>query len=210
MFKFDCQYRLGSQSPAVCLWQSQRLGQVAHTSYLFCDQCPLQVRSQGKEDKDFLKKCFNRRYDKDFLNKLYHKYDKQTDIVVPNNWQEINNYFNNLKQYDWFIDIGLTGSYIVKGLDNHKDIDIILWIKNITDYVSWSKANSLPTHFNSIKIDYYIFLEPYYQFFISLWPNQEKIYVNNYFTANIKSNNIQIIHNDFYDKLLDSTDITLY
>lgn len=210
MFKFECQHRLGSQSPAVCLWQSQRLGQVAKTSYLFCDQCPLSVREHGQENKDFLKKCFHRRYDKNFLNKLYNKYDKETSIIIPDNWQEIDNYFEYLKQYDWFVDIGLTGSCIVQGLSDHKDIDIILWIKNIEDYVSWSDSNSLPAHFNSIKIDYYIFLEPYYQFFISLWPNQQKIYVNNYFTANIKSDNIQIIHNDYYEKLLEHTDIKSY
>lgn len=210
MFKFECQHRLGSQSPAVCLWQSQRLGQLANTSYLFCDQCPISIRRDQQENKDFLKKCFHRRYDKNFLNKLYNKYSKETNISIPNNWQDINDYFSYLKQYDWFIDIGLTGSYIVKGLDNHKDIDIILWIKNIPDYINYINQNPLPIQFNSLKIDYYIFLEPYYQFFISLWPNQQKIYINNYFTANIKSDNIQIIHNDFYEKLLDKIDVMSY
>jgi hypothetical protein len=210
-FNFDCKYRLGCASPAICSWQSNRLGHIVTTSNTFCNQCPDHVRSNGYEDKDFLKKCFNRRYDKNFLSKLYNKYNKENIITIPNNWNEVNNQFCYLKNYDWFIDIGLTGSYIVDGLSNHKDIDIIFWIKNIENYADWLKYNTLPNYFQNIKVDYYIFLEPYYQFFISLWPNQKTIYVNNYFTTNIMtSSDIKIIYNDYYEKLLEANDIVIY
>lgn len=209
MFKFDCKYRLGSNSPAVCLWQSQRLGQVAHTSYLFCDRCPSEVRSLGAENKDFLKTCFHRRYDQNFLNKLYNKYTTHTKIIIPNNWNSINDFFSPYKQYSWFIDVGLTGSLIVDGISNHKDIDIIFWIKNIEEYVEWLKYNSLPKVFENYKIDYYIFLEPFYQFFVSLWPNSKKLYINNYFNSDSISvqSEISVVRNDTYYQFLNEKDI---
>jgi hypothetical protein len=208
MFNFDCKYRLGSNSPAVCLWQSQRLGQIAYTSYLFCERCPLEVRSSGSENKDFLKTCFNRRYDENFLNKLYNKYSSSTKIIVPDNWNKINNFFSSYKKQPWFVDMGLTGSLIVDGVLNHKDIDIIFWIKNIEEYVEWLNKNSLPQFFENSKIDYYIFLEPFYQFFISLWPNQKKIYTSKYFNAQISSaNDFEIVKYEDNKKLLDFYDI---
>jgi hypothetical protein len=210
MFDFDCQYRIGCDSPAICEWQSKRLGHVVTTSYLFCRQCPINVYKYGQNNKDFLKKCFYRRYDKTFFDKLIKKYVNHTKIICPNNWKIINDQFSFLKKYSWFVDIGLTGSYIVENVENHKDIDIVFWVKDIRSYAEWLKNNNLPEKIlDGTKIDYYIFLEPYYQFFISLWPNQKKIFTSKYFSSNISSGeDLKIVYDSTYEKLLEYQDIS--
>ena len=209
MFNFDCQYRIGHDSPAICEWQSKRLGHIVKTSYLFCNhQCPKNVYEFGQHDKEFLKRCFYRRYDNNFFSKLTNKYISHTKIICPKNWQDINNKFSFLKKQSWFVDIGLTGSYIVENIDSHKDIDVVFWINNIRDYAKWSEANILPDRLFNIKIDYYIFLEPYYQFFISLWPNQKRIFTSKYFSSNIStSEEFEIFYDNTYEKLLEYEDI---
>jgi hypothetical protein len=207
-FNFTCDYRIGDINPAICLWQSKRLGQIIKTTHLFCNQCPSNVYQNKNEDPAFLKKCLNRRYNDTFVNKLYNKYTEHTKIILPNNWTEISNSFNILKQENWFVDLGLTGSYIVKGVENHKDIDIILWINNIIDYLNWIEYNTLPGFIlDSIKVDYYLFLEPHYQFFVSLWPNQKKIFTSSYFHNNISCDDetLEIVYNNTLDKILDFT-----
>ena len=212
MFDFDCQYRIGTDSPATCVWQSERLGHVVKTSYLFCKNCTSNVHKNGDNDKDFLKKCFYRRYNKNFFEKLSKKYINHTKILCPKNWSMINDKFAELKKLPWFIDIGLTGSYIVDGVNNHKDIDIVFWINNIQQYSIWLENNHLPEYmFDNLKTDYYIFLKPYYQFFVSLWPNQKKIFTSKYFSANISTTeDLEIIYDNSHEKLLNYGDIQIF
>jgi hypothetical protein len=205
-FNFDCAHRVENQnSKPVCLWQSHRLGQLITTNSLFCNQCPSDVYKQDSDNPTFLKKCLSRRYANHFLDKLYTKYNNHTKIILPNNWNNIVDSFSFLKKEEWYIDIGLTGSYIVEGVDYHKDIDIIFWIKDIPSYLNWTKNNELPkTILNNIKSDYYIFLEPHYQFFVSLWPNQKKVFTSKYFINNISCSDlsIEILYDDSLDKIL--------
>jgi hypothetical protein len=205
-FDFDCCHRIeNSQSKPVCLWQSHRLGQLITTTSLFCNQCPLDVYKQDSDNPKFLKKCLSRRYTDVFLNKLYNKYTNHTKIILPDNWNNIVDTFSFLQKEQWYVDIGLTGSYIVENIKEHKDIDIIFWIKDIPEYLNWTKNNELPkTILNNIKTDYYLFLEPHYQFFVSLWPNQKKIFTSKYFVPNISCSDpsIEILYDDSLDKIL--------
>lgn len=188
MYNFDCKFRYDNESPSVCKYQSTRLGHVVYTSSLFCNSsCPKHVYEHGQEDVYFLKKCYHRRYDKDFLDKVIKKYQKQTQLIVPDIWLEVNNVFCTLlKQESWFVDVGLTGSSIVSGVENHRDIDVVISINNIDQYLEWRKVNKtiLPTHINSIKIDYYFYTDICNQFFVSLWPNQKLVYIHHSFLKN--------------------------
>lgn len=209
MFDFDCKYRIGCESPCVCEWQSKRLGHIVKTSCLFCNnKCPKDVYEFGNNNKEFLKTCFYRRYDKNFFVKLVNKYINHTKIICPNNWEKINREFSFLREQSWFVDIGLTGSYIVENVESHKDIDVVIWISDIREYAKWLENNILPEKLYDIKVDYYIFLKPYYQFFISLWPNQKKIFTSKYFGSNIStSEEFEILYDNTYEKLLEYEDI---
>lgn len=186
-YNFDCQFRCGNDNPTVCKYQSLRLGHIVKTSHLFCNHsCPSQVYNEGKEDIPFLKKCFNRRYDTNFIDNVLLKHNTPTKLIVPDIWKGIESkIYNLLFKEIWFQDIGLTGSIIVDGVNNHKDIDIVLSINNIDDYIKWNKNNKLPDKINFIKTDYYIYVETVNQFFTSLWPNQKKVYLNKAFEKNI-------------------------
>jgi hypothetical protein len=186
-FDFECQYRSDNASPSICKYQSLRLGHIVRTSYIFCNKvCPKCVHQDGQEDSIFLKRCFNRRYDKDFIQKVVDKYREKTTIIVPEIWNNINTaYTLLLKKYSWFVDVGMTGSVVVDGVKNHKDIDVIIYINNIDQYVEWISNNELPTHIDEKKIDYYIYIDPYCQFFVSVWPNSKKIIMNEKFVNNI-------------------------
>lgn len=187
-FNFDCEFRCGNTSPSICKYQSLRLGHIVKTSYLFCNNsCPKKVYLNGEEDNNFLKECFNRRYDINFIQEVINKYKKQTTIIIPKNWQTIyNTFFPLLSQYSWFNDIGLTGSCIVEGVTNHKDIDVVIYINNIDDYITWQNNNTLPSHIDNTKIDYYIYVNPYCQFFVSVWPNSKSVIINKNFENNVK------------------------
>lgn len=187
LYEFDCQFRYSNESPAICKYQSLRLGHIVKTSYLFCNyNCPKNVYADGQEDNNFLKKSFDRRYNKDFIQKVVNKYKKKTTIVIPEIWTDINTFYTSLlKKYSWFIDVGMTGSVVVDGVKDHKDIDVIIYINNIDEYVKWISNNELPSYLNDKKIDYYIYTDPYCQFFVSVWPNSKKIIMNEKFVNNI-------------------------
>ena len=204
-FDFECQYRADNTSPSICKYQSVRLGHIVSTSYIFCNKvCPKYAYQDGQEDSMFLKRCFNRRYDKDFIQKVVGKYKQKTTIIVPELFDKINKTFGCLiKNQDWFKDVGLTGSIIVDGVTNHKDIDIVIYITDIDKYIGWKTSNDLPSHIDNLKIDYYIYIDPMVQFFTSLWPNSNTIIVNKQFSNNIKvPKDYSILYNDF--------DFTLY
>jgi hypothetical protein len=186
-YNFDCQFRCGNNNPSVCKYQSLRLGHIVKTSHLFCNNsCPKNVYIDGQEDHDFLKKVFNRRYDNYFIEKVLNKHHKKTTIIVPKIWKNINTtYTSLLKKYSWFLDVGMTGSIVVDGIKNHKDIDVIIYINNIDRYVEWISNNELPSHIDNTKIDYYMYIDPYCQFFTSVWPNSKKIIMNEKFVNNI-------------------------
>lgn len=187
LYQFDCKFRCGTDSPSVCKYQSLRLGHIVQTSHLFCNNnCPKNVYIDGQEDNNFLKKVFDRRYDKDFIQKVVNKYKKKTTIIVPEIWTSINaTYTSLLKKYPWFVDVGMTGSVVVDGVENHKDIDVIIYINNIDEYIEYISNNILPSHVHNKKIDYYIYIDPYCQFFVSVWPNSKKIIINEKFVNNI-------------------------
>lgn len=186
-YNFDCQFRCGNDNPTICKYQSLRLGHLVKTSHLFCNNvCPSKVYKEGVEDIDFLKTCFDRRYDKNFIDEVVLKYKTPTKLIVPDIWKAIEHkIYNILFKEIWFQDIGLTGSIIVDGVNNHKDIDIVISINNIDGYIEWNKNNKLPTKINFIKADYYIYVETTNQFFTSLWPNQKRVYLNKIFEDNI-------------------------
>lgn len=199
-FNFDCQFRCGNKSPAICKYQSLRLGHIVKASYLFCNNsCPKNIHEHAQEDDNFLKKCFNRRYDINFIKEVIDKYKKQTTIIIPKIWDTINTTLVPLlKDYSWFKDIGLTGSVIVDGVTNHKDIDVVIYINNIDAYTEWHDNNVLPSHISDYKIDYYIYIDPYCQFFVSLWPNSNSIIINKNFEHNVKiPTNYNISYNNF-------------
>lgn len=204
-FDFECQYRADNTSPSICKYQSLRLGHIVSTSYIFCNKvCPKNVYINGQQDDNFIKKCFHRRYDKHFISEVIDKYRKQTTIMVPEIWGKINETFSSLmKNQDWFKDVGLTGSIIVDGVTNHKDIDIVIYITDIDKYIGWKTSNDLPSHIDNLKIDYYIYIDPMVQFFTSLWPNQNTVIINKQFSNNIKvPKEYSVLYNDF--------DFTLY
>lgn len=186
-YNFDCQFRCGNDNPTICKYQSLRLGHLVKTSHLFCNNmCPSKVYEHGEEDITFLKKCFDRRYDKNFLDEVLAKHKTPTKLIVPEIWKGIEHkIYNVLFKEIWFQDVGLTGSVIVDGVNNHKDIDIVISINNIDEYIEWHKNNKLPEKINFIKADYYIYIETTNQFFTSLWPNQKKVYLNKIFEDNI-------------------------
>lgn len=187
MYNFDCQFRSDNSSPTICKYQSLKLGHIVSTSNFFCNlMCPKNVYLYGEHNIDFIKTCFHRRYNKEFIYKVINKYNTKTIIKIPEIWNDVNyTFIELLKPYDWFIDVGLTGSITVDGVTNHKDIDIIIYINDIDKYVSWNKDHILPKTINNLKIDYYIHIDPYPQFFVSLWPNQNKIIINEKFANNI-------------------------
>jgi len=212
MYNFNCQFRESDNSPCICKYQSLKLGHIVKTSSLFCNhECPKNVYEQGEEDKEFLIKCFNRRYNHEFINKVINKFAKQTKLIVPSIWPEVfRTLYDILSQELWFDDIGLTGSIIVDGVDNQKDIDIVIGIKDINEYIQWSKNNSLPNYINNIKTDYYLYATPMDQaketicgsFFLSLWPNKKIIYTNELFKKNIIfPNDYQVFYNNIIDQL---------
>jgi hypothetical protein len=186
-FDFECQYRADNTSPSICKYQSLRLGHIVSTSYIFCNKiCPKNVYIDGQEDSMFLKRLFDRRYDKDFIQKVVNKYKKKTNIIVPEIWTSINStYTSLLKKYSWFVDVGMTGSVVVDGVKEHKDIDVIIYINDIDGYIDWISNNELPSRVDNNKIDYYIYIDPYCQFFVSVWPNSKKIIMNEKFVNNI-------------------------
>lgn len=202
-YNFECDYRVNNNSPTVCKYQSLRLGHLVGVSHLFCNHvCPKHIYDEGSEDIDFIKKCFHRRYDSVFLDKVLKKHKTKTNIIVPDIWNGIYNIFNNLLcDNDWFIDIGITGSIIVDGVFNHKDIDIVIEINNIDKYIEWVNNNTLPKHINHIPIDYFIYIESQNQFFTSLWPNKKAVYMNSYFESNIT---IPLDYTIRYNKGIDS------
>lgn len=207
-FNFDCKHRLGELSPAICKWQSCRLGQVIKTTNIFCKYCPENVRIHNENSSQFLVKCLHRRYQKDFVCKILNKYRLGATIHIPECWKEIFTKLSYLKNEPWLIDIGMTGSTIVEGLTNHKDYDILLWISDIDKYVEWSLKNKLPETIGSKKTDFYIFTEPDVQFFVSLWPNLSKVYIHEYFKSKIKVNeNIEIQYTDKISQIWNILDL---
>jgi hypothetical protein len=181
IFTFNCQYRLGNQSPAICLWQSEKLGHIVKTSNLFCNRCPSGVYMDGDNNKEFLQKCFERRYDKNFLCKVLNKYSTETKIIIPDIWYSIFNTLQYVLDQPWCLDIGLTGSCIVNGAQNHADYDIVFRINNITEYNRWISQNSLPELIGKHKTDYYFYTNSDFTFFCSLWPNNKIIEIGNLF-----------------------------
>lgn len=197
-FDFECKFRHKDTNRHICSYQSIRLGHLVGTSYLFCNNCPKNVYLDEQQDDNFIKKCFHRRYDKHFISEVIDKYSKQTTIIVPKIWKTVDKTFINLKNQDWVKDIGLTGSIIVDGVSNHKDIDIVIYIKDINKYIEWKTTNDLPSHIDTLKIDYYIYIDPMVQFFTSLWPNSNRIIMNEQFSNNITiPKNYSIIYNNF-------------
>jgi len=200
MYKFDCQFRYNNNSPTACSYQSCRLGHIVNTSYLFCNNsCPQHIYLDNQEDPIFLKKCFHRRYDKNFISEVIQKYKIKTTIIVPDIWNIINETLRSfIQNQDWFVDIGLTGSIIVQGVSNHKDIDVVIYTKDIKKYIEWKTNNSFPSYINGTKIDYYIYTDPMVQFFTSLWPNSQTIILNSQFAENITVPlNYKILYNNF-------------
>lgn len=209
-FTFNCKHRIGSNNPAVCLWQSEKMNQIVKTTHIFCKTCPQEVHENGQNNPEFLRKCFNRRYGEEFVKKIHSKYQSNNiKIRIPEQWNHIYNQIKFVLNQGWCEDIGLTGSLIVASIDSHKDYDIVLKINDIENYYKWSISNKLPEYINGKRTDCYFVLEPHFQFFVSLWPNTQTVYINEYFGANIDvEKGLKSVYNNYtYDLINKGFDI---
>ena len=145
------------------------------------------------------------------VEKLLTNYSLPTDIIIPNEWDEIKNSLFFLKQYSGFKQFLITGSAITKNAKRPlKDLDIVLWFNNIEEYLEKQISSLLPPKIGGITVDYFICIGEEDQipnlYFVSLDIKNKTLYTSSWFKLKIKSvpDGVKVIESSYkhFDDML--------